>query len=59
MLARRPGWLAAAPLAAAERPNVIVVLVDELGHPDLGCQGNTFHEAPTQAACPTTSQNHF
>jgi arylsulfatase A-like enzyme len=25
---------------------VIVVLVDDLGHTDLGCQGNTFHETP-------------
>jgi arylsulfatase A-like enzyme len=31
---------------AADRPNVIVILVDDLGHTDLGCQGNTFHETP-------------
>jgi arylsulfatase A-like enzyme len=38
--------LAGAHLPAAEKSNVIVVLVDDLGHTDLGCQGNTFHETP-------------
>jgi arylsulfatase A-like enzyme len=38
--------LAAGRLPAAGKPNVIVVLVDDLGHSDLGCQGNTFHETP-------------
>jgi arylsulfatase A-like enzyme len=38
--------LGGAPLCAAERPNVIVVLIDDLGHTDLGCQGNSFHETP-------------
>src|SRR5438093_797155 len=33
-------------IPAAEQPNVIVVLIDDLGHTDLGCQGNTFHETP-------------
>ncbi|CAN5343572.1 hypothetical protein BH11PLA2_BH11PLA2_36510 [soil metagenome] len=37
------------PLPAAEpakKLNVIVMLIDDLGHTDLGCQGNTFHETP-------------
>jgi arylsulfatase A-like enzyme len=38
--------LAGPSVAAAEKPNVIVVLIDDLGHTDLGCQGNTFHETP-------------
>ena len=31
---------------AADRPNVIVILADDLGIADLGCYGNTFHETP-------------
>ncbi|MGL4941837.1 MAG: sulfatase [Thermoguttaceae bacterium] len=33
-------------LQAAERLNVVVVLVDDLGHADLGCCGSTFFETP-------------
>lgn len=31
---------------AAERPNVVVFLIDDLGWTDPGCYGNTFHETP-------------
>ncbi len=31
---------------AAQKPNVIVVFVDDLGHTDLGCQGSRFYETP-------------
>ncbi len=38
---------AAAPnLSAAERPNVIVFLADDLGQRDLGCYGSTFYDTP-------------
>ncbi|MFO0936592.1 MAG: sulfatase [Gemmataceae bacterium] len=33
-------------LPAADRPNVVLVLADDLGISDLGCYGNTFHETP-------------
>jgi len=31
---------------AAERPNVILILADDLGARDLGCFGSTFYETP-------------
>ena len=33
-------------LPAADRPNVIVVLADDLGWTDLGCYGSDLHETP-------------
>jgi len=36
----------AAPATAADRPNVVVFLIDNLGWADSGCYGNTFHETP-------------
>ncbi len=27
-------------------PNIVFILVDDMGWPDLGCYGNTFHETP-------------
>ncbi|MBI5799173.1 MAG: sulfatase [Verrucomicrobia bacterium] len=35
-------WLA----HAADRPNVILILADDLGWADLGCYGNRFNETP-------------
>ena len=33
--------------AAAERPpNVVLILIDDMGWTDLGCQGSTFYETP-------------
>ena len=40
------GALAAAPLAAAARPNIIVILADDLGWFEPCCYGNTFNETP-------------
>jgi arylsulfatase A-like enzyme len=37
---------APAPVAAADRPNVVVFLIDDLGWADPGCYGNMFHETP-------------
>ncbi|MCP5109304.1 MAG: sulfatase-like hydrolase/transferase, partial [bacterium] len=33
--------------AAADRPNVVFFLVDDLGWRDLGCFGSTFYETPS------------
>ncbi len=38
---------ASAATPAVVRPNVIVVLVDDLGWKDLACQGSEVHETPT------------
>jgi arylsulfatase A-like enzyme len=33
-------------LSAAERPNFVFILADDLGWSDLGCYGSSFHETP-------------
>lgn len=34
------------PAQAAERPNILFILADDLGWRDVGCFGSTFHETP-------------
>jgi arylsulfatase A len=34
------------PAADVPRPNVIIIVADDLGWADLGCYGSTFHETP-------------
>jgi hypothetical protein len=38
--------LHAAEQKPANRPNVIVILADDLGYAGLSCYGSTFHESP-------------
>ena len=36
----------ALPLLAADKPNILFILADDLGIKDLSCEGSTFHETP-------------
>ena len=38
--------LSASPLYAAERPNVLFIMLDDFGYHQLGCNGSTFFETP-------------
>ncbi len=40
------GLLALAPLGAADKPNIILILADDLGGRDLACFGSKYHETP-------------
>jgi uncharacterized sulfatase len=39
-------WQVAEPLAAQDHPNIVFILADDMGWPDLGCYGHPFHETP-------------
>lgn len=41
-----PALLAPLAALAADRPNVVLILADDLGVRDLGCFGSTYHETP-------------
>ena len=45
---------AAAPAHAADtpNPNVVFILIDDLGWRDLACYGSTFYETPNIASSP-------
>jgi len=45
-LAPCPACLHAAETGAASRPNFVLILVDDLGWTDLGCQGSKYYETP-------------
>ena len=34
------------PGLAADRPNIVFILADDLGWADLGCYGSTYYETP-------------
>src|SRR5688500_6850867 len=40
------GVSSAKPQAASPRPNIIVILIDDLGWADLSCHGSTFYRTP-------------
>jgi len=40
------GWGRLAPVDAAERPNIVFILADDLGWRDLSGEGSTFYESP-------------
>lgn len=33
-------------ISAAEKPNIVLILADDLGYSELGCYGNSFNETP-------------
>ena len=40
------GLLFSTAAVAAEKPNIIYILADDLGWTDLGCQGSKYYETP-------------
>jgi arylsulfatase A-like enzyme len=48
MIAGLSGWgsLSAAEQPVLQKPNIVFILVDDLGQRDLGCYGSTFYETP-------------
>ena len=47
--------------SAAERPNIVLILCDNLGYGDVGCYGSTLHRTPhiDQLAADGTRFTHF
>ena len=39
-------WLVASSAPAAQRPNLVLILADDLGWADLSCYGNDLHQTP-------------
>jgi len=39
-------WLAAVPLSAGEKPNILFILTDDLGYADLACNGSDLYRTP-------------
>ncbi len=46
--------LALSSALAAQRPNIIFLLADDLGRQDLGCYGSTYHDTPNIDALSTS-----
>ena len=40
------GLTPAAEVSAGQRPNIVFLLIDDMGWPDVSCYGHTFHETP-------------
>lgn len=41
-----PGWAMAQPGTKRRRPNIVFILIDDMGWSDLACYGSKFHETP-------------
>src|SRR6056297_3716091 len=56
------GWLAlhfcCHPASAADRPNIVFVLVDDLGWSDLACYGHPYHRTPNIDRIAERSEEH-
>lgn len=39
-------WLVGMPLVAADRPNIVFIMADDLGYADVGCFGSKYYETP-------------
>jgi arylsulfatase A len=43
--------------AAERRPNIVLILADDLGQRDLGCYGSNFHRTPHMDALAARGMN--